>query len=172
MTVHGTCSDGFEGVRAAFERGFTGLGEVGAAACIYRDGHPVVDLWWGLAKPGHRSGVAARDTLVQVYSVTKPFAAFCLLLLVDEGRVQLDAPVARYWPEFAQAGKEHIPVRWLLTHQSGLLGLRDPSPPAPSSTGKPSRHDLPPRRPGGSREAATASMPASSAIWWGSWCDG
>jgi CubicO group peptidase (beta-lactamase class C family) len=60
--------------------------------------------------------------------VTKPFAALCLLLLVDRGVVGLDTPVAAYWPEFAQAGKEHIPVRWLLTHQAGLLGLSQPQP--------------------------------------------
>jgi CubicO group peptidase (beta-lactamase class C family) len=69
------------------------------------------------------------DTLVNVYSVSKPFAATALLHLVGQGRVDLDAPVARYWPEFAQAGKGAIPVRWLLTHQSGLLALREPQPP-------------------------------------------
>ncbi|HEX6030401.1 MAG TPA: serine hydrolase domain-containing protein, partial [Tepidiformaceae bacterium] len=69
------------------------------------------------------------DTLVHLYSVTKPFAAACLLLLVDRGQVALDEPVATYWPEFARAGKERVTLRQLLSHQAGLLGLREPHPP-------------------------------------------
>src|SRR5262245_60456103 len=127
--IHGTCAEGFEPVRDAFAQCFDSMSELGAASCVYLDGDPVVDLWAGLCdSEGAREW--QRDTLVNVYSVTKPFAALCLLLLVDRGIVQLDAPVADYWPEFAQAGKGSIPVRWLLTHQSGLLGLREPQPPA------------------------------------------
>lgn len=125
--IQGTCAAGFEPVRAAFERCFDQLGETGAATCVYLDGRPVVDLWGGSAEIV--TGRAwAHDTLVHVYSVTKPFAALCLLLLVDRGVLDLDAPVATYWPEFAQAGKGAIPVRWLLTHQAGLVGIRAPQP--------------------------------------------
>ena len=127
MEIAGTCAEEFAPVREAFARCFAELGESGAATCVYLDGRPVVDLWAGSADPA--SGRPwQRDTLVHVYSVTKPFAAVCLLLLVERGLVDLDAPVAAYWPEFAQAGKARIPVRWLLTHQAGLLGIRQPLP--------------------------------------------
>lgn len=125
--VEGLCDAGFEPVRDAFRRCFAELGESGAAVCVYLDGRPVIDLWGGIADPA--SGRPwSRDTLVNVYSVTKPFAAACLLRQIDSGRVDLDAPVARYWPEFAQAGKADIPVRWLLTQQAGLLGIRQDLP--------------------------------------------
>ena len=127
MEIAGTCAIEFAPVREAFARCFAELGEVGAATCVYLNGRPMVDLWGGIADP--ESGRAwGPDTLVHVYSVTKPFAAVCLLLLVDRGLVELDAPVAAYWPEFAQAGKARIPVRWLLTHQAGVLGIRQPQP--------------------------------------------
>lgn len=127
MSVQGACDAGFEPVRAAFQRCFDELGETGAAVCVYLDGRPVADLWGGSADAA--AGRAwEQDTLVHVYSVTKPFAAVCLLRLVEQRLVDLDAPVAAYWPEFAQAGKAAIPVRWLLTHQAGLLGIRAPLP--------------------------------------------
>ncbi len=127
IVINGSCQPRFEDVRAAFARCFDDLGEVGAASCIYLDGEPVVDLWAGVADPNIGRDWQ-RDTIVHVYSVTKPFAAICLLHLIDSGAVDIDAPVATYWPEFAQSGKSDIPVRWLLTHQAGLLVLRDPLP--------------------------------------------
>ena len=123
--IHGSVANGFERVREAFRRCLDELGETGAAVGGYHLGRPVVDLWGGDAEPGVPW---SRDTIVHVYSVTKPFAAACLLRLVDEGEVDLDAPVARYWPGFAQAGKSEVLVRWLLTHQAGLLGIREPLP--------------------------------------------
>ncbi|TMA22462.1 MAG: beta-lactamase family protein, partial [Deltaproteobacteria bacterium] len=69
-----------------------------------------------------------RDTLVNVYSTTKGLTALALHRLVDEGKVDLDAPVARYWPEFAQAGKEKLPVRYLLSHEAGLPAVKKPLP--------------------------------------------
>lgn len=127
IDIAGRCEPGFESIRSAFHRCFAELGETGAAVCVYHDGRPVADLWGGMADPATQRPWTS-ETLVHVYSVTKPFAALCLLQLVDGGRVDLDAPVAEYWPEFAQAGKSGIPVRWLLTHQSGLLGIRQPLP--------------------------------------------
>jgi CubicO group peptidase (beta-lactamase class C family) len=118
--VNGEVAPGFEGVREAFERCFSDLGEAGAAFAAFVDGRLVVDLWVG--EDFHR------DSLVNVYSVTKPMAAFCVLVLVDRGALSLEDPVARHWPEFAQSGKERVTVRQLLSHQAGLVALREPAP--------------------------------------------
>ena len=125
--LHGETTSAYAPVGEAFARCFDELGETGAAAAVYVDGRCVADLWGGVADLASQRPWSAQ-TLVNVYSVGKPFAALALLRLVDAGRVDLDAPVARYWPEFAQAGKAAVPVRWLLTHQAGLLGLRAPLP--------------------------------------------
>jgi CubicO group peptidase (beta-lactamase class C family) len=119
--IHGEVAPGFEGVREAFERCFSELGETGAAYAAFADGRPVADLWGGEG--------FERDSLVHVYSVTKPMAAFCVLVLADRGVLGLDDTVARHWPEFAQAGKDRVTVRQLLSHQAGLVALRDPQPP-------------------------------------------
>jgi CubicO group peptidase (beta-lactamase class C family) len=125
--LHGTYEPEFEPAAREFARCFAERGETGAAAAVYLGGAPVLDVWGGFADEGQRR-VWVRDTLVHVYSVTKPFTAACLLLLVERGRMELDAPVARYWPEFGQAGKAKVTVRQLLAHQAGLLGLREPLP--------------------------------------------
>ena len=125
VSVQGSVANGFEPVIEALERCFDDLGETGAAVGGYHLGQPVVDLWAGESAPGVPW---SRDSIVHVYSVTKPIAAACLLRLVDTGEVDLDAPVARYWPGFAQAGKSEVLLRWLLTHQAGLLGIREPLP--------------------------------------------
>jgi CubicO group peptidase (beta-lactamase class C family) len=125
--ISGTCDAAFEGVRQAFEANFRAPGEVGAAVAVVVDGRPVVELWGGHADQA-RSRAWERDTLVNVYSTTKGMAALCAQRLVDAGALDLDAPVARYWPEFAAAGKGEIPVRWLLSHRAGLAAVRDPLP--------------------------------------------
>ncbi len=125
--IQGTCDPRFEGVLRSFEENFRAEGErheIGAALAITVDGEPVVDLWAGSADPG-RTRPWQKDTLVNVYSTTKGITALCAHRLVEEGRLDLDAPVASYWPEFAQAGKERIPVRWLLSHRAGLPALRE-----------------------------------------------
>ncbi|MBU3065276.1 beta-lactamase family protein [Nocardia sp. NEAU-G5] len=122
MTVSGTVAPGFEPVREAFERNFAEHGDVGAAVAIYRDGRPVVDLWGGLADPA-TDRPWERDTAALVYSATKGVLAAAAHLLVERGQLDLDAPVARYWPEFAAADKGEIPVRWLLSHRAGLPAL-------------------------------------------------
>ncbi|WP_201768937.1 serine hydrolase domain-containing protein [Myxococcus stipitatus] len=103
-----------------FRANLTGVpGEVGAACCVYKDGRPVVDLWGGLAnREANRPW--SKDTIALVASTTKGATAICAHLLAQRGELDLDAPVARYWPEFGAAGKEDIPVRWLLSHQAGL----------------------------------------------------
>ncbi|MFD6161084.1 serine hydrolase domain-containing protein [Nocardia sp. NPDC060256] len=127
MSIDGTVAPGFEAVRAAFAANFADQGDIGAAVCVYRDGQPVVDLWGGLADPD--SGRPwERDTLQLVYSATKGVVAAATHLLVQRGQLDLDAPVAQYWPEFAAVGKAEIPVRWLLTHQAGLAAIDKPVP--------------------------------------------
>ena len=118
--IHGETAGGFESVRDAFARCFDELGETGAAYTALAGGRIVADLWGG-------DGFE-RDALVHVYSVTKPMAAFCVLVLADRGALALDDPVATHWPEFAQAAKEHVTVRQALSHQAGLVALRDPQP--------------------------------------------
>jgi CubicO group peptidase (beta-lactamase class C family) len=118
--IHGEAAAGLEGVREAFARCFEELGETGARYVALVDGRVVADLWGG-------DGFD-RDSLVHVYSVTKPMAAFCVLVLADRGVLALDDAVARWWPEFAQAGKEGVTVRRALSHQAGLVALREPQP--------------------------------------------
>jgi CubicO group peptidase (beta-lactamase class C family) len=119
VAVEGTVAPGFEGVRAAFERNFTDHDEVGAAFALYVEGRKVVDLWGGVADAA--TGAPYReDTLQLVFSSTKGATALCANLLAQRGELDLDAPVATYWPEFAAAGKGGVPVRWLLCHKGGL----------------------------------------------------
>jgi CubicO group peptidase (beta-lactamase class C family) len=116
--VGGHVEPGFEGVRDAFANNFAEHGEVGATYAFYVEGMRVVDLWGG-ERPD-RGVPYDGDTLQIVFSSTKGAAAACAHLLAQRGQLDLDAPVVTYWPEFGQAGKDHIPVRWLLSHQAGL----------------------------------------------------
>lgn len=128
MHIEGYFAPGFAAVREQFERNFAEQGEVGAAVAVSIQGELVVDLWGGFQDPA-RTRPWTRDTIVNVWSVGKAMTAVCLLRLVERGLVELDAPVARYWPEFAQAGKAAISVRTLLSHQAGLPALAKPLPP-------------------------------------------
>jgi CubicO group peptidase (beta-lactamase class C family) len=131
--LSGTCEPAFARVRDAFAACFEpradgGVSDLGAAVALYVDGRAVVDLWGGWADPA-RTRPWQRDTIVCVFSCTKGMAALCAHLLADRGRLDLDAPVARYWPEFAAAGKGAITLRQLLSHQAGLPTLRQPLAP-------------------------------------------
>jgi CubicO group peptidase (beta-lactamase class C family) len=128
MAVQGNCETRFQGVRDEFERNFAERGEVGASVCVTVDGETVVDLHGGVADPEAGRAWDA-DTVCVVWSSTKGALSLCAHMLVARGDIDLEAPVASYWPEFAKNGKENIPVRWLLSHQSGLAALRDPLPP-------------------------------------------
>ena len=128
MRVHGSCEPAFAAVGNAFERGFAERGELGAAVAVHLNGQLVVDLWGGDAD-SEAGSAWQEDTIAHAYSVSKPLVATCALLLADRGELDLDAPVARYWPEYAQAGKEQTLVRHLLAHQTGILALREPQPP-------------------------------------------
>jgi CubicO group peptidase (beta-lactamase class C family) len=119
VDVGGTVAPGFEPVRDEFVRNFAERGEVGAACCVYRGGSPVVDLWAGTTTADGTTPYTDR-TLQMVASATKGALAIVVHRLVERGELDLDAPVARYWPEFAAAGKDDLPVRWLLSHQAGL----------------------------------------------------
>lgn len=126
MLMHrtqGSCDSKFSGVRTAFEDSFVRRGELGASLCIYVDGRCVVDLWGGHANAA-RTRPWQRGTLACVASTGKGLASLCLLRLIERNRVELDAPVCRYWPEFAAAGKESITVRWLMSHRAGLPAIR------------------------------------------------
>ncbi len=124
-TIHGVVAPGFEAVREAFAANFERRGEVGASFCALQDGEVVVDLWGGVAdvasgrpwEPG---------TLAAVWSATKGVVATCLLLLADRGGLELDRPIASYWPEFAAEGKGAITARALLNHRAGLSVIDDP----------------------------------------------
>ncbi|WP_333774163.1 serine hydrolase domain-containing protein [Streptomyces sp. IBSBF 3136] len=123
--ARGHCDARFEAVRTAFEENFRERGELGAAVTVTVGGEVVVDLWGGWAD-ADRTRPWERDTLVNVWSTSKGPTALCAHLLADRGLLDFDAPVAEYWPEFAAAGKEKVLVRHLLSHRSGLSGLREP----------------------------------------------
>ena len=124
-TVEGEVAPGFEKVREVFEENFSKRGEVGGACCVYRHGRKIVDLWGGIRNK--QTGAPwERDTMVLIYSATKGLAAMTLAIAHSRGRLDYDERVARYWPEFAQYGKEKITVRQLLAHQAGLFAFDEP----------------------------------------------
>jgi CubicO group peptidase (beta-lactamase class C family) len=123
--VEGHVSRGFEAVREAFAENFARRGELGGACCAYVRGEKVVDLWGGLRNK--QTGAPwEQDTMVVVHSATKGLAAMTLALAHSRGWLDYEERVARYWPEFAQEGKEKITVRQLLAHQAGLFAFDEP----------------------------------------------
>ena len=128
IEIHGNWDPQFAAVRAAFEENFANWPELGASVCVTLDEERVVDLWGGFADP-ERSRAWQEDTIVNVYSSTKGLAAACANLLADRGKLDLDAPVADYWPEFAAASKAELPVRYLLSHRAGLPAIARRLPP-------------------------------------------
>jgi CubicO group peptidase (beta-lactamase class C family) len=125
--INGFCDPRFERVATTFEQNFRERGEVGASVCITLEGEPVVDLWGGIARPATNEPWT-QETISIVQSCTKGATALCAHMLASRGLLDLDLPVAHYWPEFAQAGKETIPVKMLLNHQAGLVAIREPVP--------------------------------------------
>ena len=124
-TIDGACDPRFDGVKQAFEKNFHEHDEIGASVCITLRGETVVDLWGGFADET-RQQTWQENTKCVVFSCTKGATALCVHVLVSGGEVDLDKPVAYYWPEFAAAGKKSIPVRMLLNHQSGLAAVDNP----------------------------------------------
>jgi CubicO group peptidase (beta-lactamase class C family) len=123
--VHGTVQPGFEAVRFEFERNFTERKELGAAFSVYHRGKQVVDLWGG-HRDRTRTSPWQADTLTTIFSSTKGVASLALALAHSQGLFEWDTPVAEYWPEFAQAGKQQITVRQVLAHQAGLSAIDVP----------------------------------------------
>ncbi len=119
MHCNGFVASGYEPVREAFEGNLRSGRDVGAAFAVYQDGHLVVDLWGGFADV-ELDTPWSEDTLVLVYSTTKGAAAACANHLGELGQLELSAPVAEYWPEFAQSGKASVTVEQVLSHQAGL----------------------------------------------------
>lgn len=126
IQIHGSADPAFAALAAEFERNFADRGDVGAALSLAIDGRPVVDLWAGsLDAAGQRPWAA--DSVVNVWSTTKAIGALCFAMLVERGACAYDAPVVRWWPEFAAHGKDGVTIAMLLSHQAGLCSFRDPA---------------------------------------------
>jgi CubicO group peptidase (beta-lactamase class C family) len=123
--IDGRCDPRFASVRDAFSANFEAGREVGASFAATLNGELVVDLWGGYADAASTRAWEA-DTIINVFSTTKAMTALCAHILVDGGALDVDSPVCRYWPEFAQAGKEKITTRQLLSHTAGLAAIRQP----------------------------------------------
>jgi CubicO group peptidase (beta-lactamase class C family) len=123
VKIHGSCASDFVGVREKFERNFALGAEVGAAVAVWVDGSLAVNLWGGWADAA-RTRPWQQNTLTTVLSGTKGLSATCVHQLVDRGELDLRTPVAHYWPEFGQAGKEDITLAMVMSHRSGVIGPR------------------------------------------------
>ena len=123
--LDGHVDDRFAGLRDEFARQLESGEELGASLAVIVDGEPVVDLWGGWTDPARTTPWQA-DTITNVWSISKTVTALAALLLIDRGELDPDAPVSRYWPEFAAAGKEDVRVRHLLNHTSGVSGWAQP----------------------------------------------
>lgn len=125
--IEGECDPRFARVRDAFATNFAQEDEIGAALCVYVGGREVIDLWGGHCD-GERTRPWLRDTLVNAYSVGKGVISMLLLAAVEEGQIDLDGRVARWWPEFAAGDKQDVRVRELASHQAGLPAVRERLP--------------------------------------------
>ena len=125
VNIDGHCDERFASVRTAFANNFDFHGDVGASVAVVWDDEMVVDLWGG-HQDAAKTQPWERDTIVNVWSTTKTMTALCALILADRGDLDLHAPVATYWPEFAANDKQFIEVRHLLGHTAGLAGWREP----------------------------------------------
>jgi len=122
--VHGSCDDRFRGVRQALAAQLDAE-ELGASIAVDVDGETVVDIWGG-SRDEARTTPWTQDTIVNVWSTTKTITALAMLTLVEKGQLDVHAPVAEYWPEFAANGKQDVRVRHLMSHTSGVAGWDPP----------------------------------------------
>ncbi|MFK4837712.1 serine hydrolase domain-containing protein [Microbacterium sp. ZW T2_14] len=125
VAVDGDADPRFAGLLDAFRQNLATGEELGGSLCVLVDGRPVVDVWGGWSDPD-RSRPWERDTLTNVWSLSKTVSSLAALLLIDRGELDPDAPVAAYWPEFGAAGKDGVLVRHVLTHSSGVSGWDQP----------------------------------------------
>jgi len=146
--IHGKCDPQFAKVREAFVENYRLEDEIGSAFCVVRDGKTVVDLWGGW-KDAACTTPWERDTIVCMMSVVKGLSGIAFNMLIDRGLVDPGAPVARYWPEFAQNGKAKLPVRYVLDHRAGLPVVTAPLP-------RGAMFD---------REAMTSALAAQAPLW-------
>jgi CubicO group peptidase (beta-lactamase class C family) len=123
--IQGTWRDEFSEVKDALEKNLYSGEDIGSSAAVFIDGEPVVDIWGGYFDK-ERTRRWERDTIVNNFSTTKTMTALCALILADRGELDLNAPVKKYWPEFAAAGKERVLVRHFLGHTSGVAGWTEP----------------------------------------------
>jgi CubicO group peptidase (beta-lactamase class C family) len=123
--IRGTWDPQFDGVAAALSASLDAGTDVGASVAVLVGGEPVVDIWGGAVDA---AGTApwVEDTITNVWSTTKTMTFLCALMLADRGELDFDAPVARYWPEFAAGGKEAVEVRHVMAHTAGLPGWDEP----------------------------------------------
>jgi CubicO group peptidase (beta-lactamase class C family) len=124
--LHGTCEERFEPVRRALARNLDSGADLGASLVLDIDGDIVINLWGGFCDE-KRTAPWSEHTITNVWSTTKTVTSLAALMLVDRGELDVDAPVARYWPEFAAAGKQDVLVRQLMSHASGVSGLDQPA---------------------------------------------
>lgn len=124
--VRGRCDEKFQPLLDEFVRNFAERNELGASLCITVGGETLVDLWGGLISSTKEAQPWEEDTISVVFSCTKAATALCAHLLIDQGKLDLHAPVAQYWPEFACNGKEQTTVAMLLNHSAGVPALRKP----------------------------------------------
>ena len=127
MAIDGFCDPKFSALREAFAENFASRGEPGAAVALSVNGKLVADLWGGW-RDAARTQAWRRETLVNFFSVSKALCTIVAMRLVEHGKLDLDAPVARVWPQFAQAGKETVSLRHVLSHQAGLPSIHEPLP--------------------------------------------
>ncbi|MFT4564575.1 MAG: CubicO group peptidase (beta-lactamase class C family) [Gammaproteobacteria bacterium] len=123
--IEGQCSNQFDELKSVFAASIDSGADLGGSVAIAHRGEVVVDIWGG-HRDEQRNKPWRSDTITNVFSSTKTMASLCALMLVDRGELDVDLPVARYWPEFAAAGKAEIPVRDLLGHTAGLAGWEHP----------------------------------------------
>jgi CubicO group peptidase (beta-lactamase class C family) len=124
--IHGRCAEQFEGVRAALAQNLDSGEELGASLVLDIDGDILIDMWGGHCDKA-RTIPWAEHTITNVWSSTKTVTSLAALMLVDRGELDVDAPMARYWPEFAAAGKQDILVRHVMSYSSGVSGLDQPA---------------------------------------------
>jgi CubicO group peptidase (beta-lactamase class C family) len=123
--VQGTCEPRYESVRTTLAGQLDRGEDLGASVAVLVRGEPVVDIWGGWADED-KTRPWERDTITNVWSTTKTMTFLCALMLYDRGELDFHAPVATYWPEFAQAGKERVLVRHVMGHTAGLSGWDEP----------------------------------------------
>ena len=125
-SVKGRCDENFRPLLDEFVRNFDERNELGASLCVNVGGETRVDLWGGQVASRKEAKPWEEDTVSVVFSCTKAATALCAHLLIDQGKLDLHAPVVKYWPEFACNGKEQASVAMLLNHSVGVPALRKP----------------------------------------------